>query len=257
MESKTIQIQLTWSLPNQFYLPQSGHHNFHADIKSVVQKLFQNSQVTRSGMSEPCWTLRVRARHSTELIVRDTRQSSIKAIQTCCKKHLSKNQFQGIKSAMSQHNLHPVFEVTEHWTGVTWWTDVPKDDEPVQREKTSEASATNSVSFQSPPTAADTPEVAEASLVLSGVASEAVNSLEPCFHNNAQQIQAIPESKTTKSNDHKAKCIQISFLLSSPNNQIFEKRAKLSDNIKTELKIKFSKKASCFQVSRLGLQQPK
>ena len=61
--------------------------------------------------------------------------------------------------------------------------------------------------------------------------------------NNTQQIQAIPEYKTTKSKDLKAKHILTSFSLSNPNSHIFEKRAELHDKVKTELKTKFSKKS--------------
>ena len=59
--------------------------------------------------------------------------------------------------------------------------------------RTSEATATNSaVSFQSTPGAANTHDVATASLVPSVVASEAVNSLEQYFHNDAQKFKPYP-----------------------------------------------------------------
>ena len=44
--SKAIQIQLTWSLPNPLYLQWNTRFNFHADIKRAIQILLPNSQVT-------------------------------------------------------------------------------------------------------------------------------------------------------------------------------------------------------------------
>ena len=61
LETKAKQIQLSWLLHNPFNLDTKLRERFHAQIKPAIQAIFPISQVTRSGIDKPLWTLDLRA----------------------------------------------------------------------------------------------------------------------------------------------------------------------------------------------------
>ena len=133
-EKKAQQIKLTWSLRNPLNPDPKMRQDFHDRIKTAIQKILPMSQVTRSGIDKPYWTLHLRAQHRTELNVRNTRYNLVTAIQDCYKKETT--DLEQIKHNISMRNSPEVLEDTEPWTEEIWWIDAREADQSDKGEKT-------------------------------------------------------------------------------------------------------------------------
>ena len=88
--------------------------DFRDRIKTAIRDLLLMSQVTRSGIDKPYWTLHLRARHRTELYVRKAQYNLVPAIQGCYPKEAT--DLEQIKKGMSKSNSHQVLKDAEPWT---------------------------------------------------------------------------------------------------------------------------------------------
>ena len=113
LETKPIQIQLSWLLHNPFNLDTKLRERFHSQIKPAIQDIFPNSQVTRSGMDKPLWTLHLRAQVSN-ISNTNIRKQLVRCIQSFCNTELT--ELEMMKEQMSVRNSHQVLPDTEHWT---------------------------------------------------------------------------------------------------------------------------------------------
>ena len=73
-----MQIQLSWLLHNPFNLDTKLREGFHAQIKPAIQIIFPISQVTRSRMDKPLWTLHLRAQVNNIMHITNIREKNSK-----------------------------------------------------------------------------------------------------------------------------------------------------------------------------------
>ena len=120
LETKVTQIQLSWLLHNPFSLHPKRRESFHDDIKTAIQDIFPNSQVTRSGIDKPLWTLHLRAQVSTIMHIPNIQKKLVRCIQSFYT--TEPTDLETMKEQMSKRNSHQVLEDTEPWTEGIWWS---------------------------------------------------------------------------------------------------------------------------------------